>query len=264
MLPRRAPAAALALWLAASAASVAGQPAAPGVIGRDDRVPLSRPVLELAAVGRVNREGGGGGFCTGTLVAPDRVLTAARCLWDARRRRALPAGRLHFVAGWRRGAHLGHARARAVEHDPALRLDDCGTPADTLTDWAVLVLERPLAGPGLRPLPFAGAAERLGVAEGAPLARVGYGRDRPHLPVVVEPCRVLGVARQGRLLLHDCDAAPSDAGSPILVRAGTGYALVALQTSVATTAHGPLGAAIVVARARELPGGAIPTGPRPP
>ena len=264
MRQRRAPAAAFALWLATSAAGAAGQPAAPGVIGRDDRVPLSRPVPELAAVGRVNREGSGGGFCTGTLVAPDRVLTAARCLWDSRRRRALPAGWLHFVAGWRRGAHLGHARARAVEHDPALRLDDRGTPADPLTDWVVLVLERPLAGPGLRPLPFAGAAERLGAAEGAPLARVGYGRDRPHLPVVVEPCRIVAAARRGRLLLHDCDAAPGDAGSPILVRAGAGYALIGLQTSVATTARGPVGVAVVVAQARELPGAAIPTGPRAP
>ncbi|HEX6016246.1 MAG TPA: trypsin-like peptidase domain-containing protein [Geminicoccaceae bacterium] len=261
MPPRRAPAAALALWLATSAASPAGQPAAPGVIGQDDRVPLSRPMPELAAVGRVNQEGGGG-FCTGTLVAPDRVLTAARCLWDARRRRALPAGRLHFVAGWRRGAHLGHARARTIEHDPTLRLGGRGTPADPLTDWAVLVLERPLARPDLRPLPFAGAAERLGAAEGAPLARVGYGRDRPHLPVVVEPCRVLGAARQGRLLLHDCDAAPGDAGSPILVRAGTGYALIGSQTSVATTARGPVGVAVVVAQPRALPSGAIPIGPR--
>jgi protease YdgD len=264
MPARRAPAAALGLWLAASAASPAGQPAAPGVIGRDDRVPLSQPVPELAAVGRVNREGSGGGFCTGTLVAPDRVLTAARCLWDGRRGRALPPGRIHFVAGWRRGSHLGHVRARAVEHDPALRLDGRGTPADQLTDWAVLVLERPLAGPGLRPLPFAGAAERLRAAKGVPLARAGYGRDRPHLPVVVDPCRVLGVARQGRLLLHDCDAAPGDAGSPILVRAGAGYALIGLQTSLATTARGPAGVAIVVAQARELPGAAIPIGPRAP
>ena len=101
-------------------------------------------------------------------------------------------GELHFLAGWRRGRYAGHAVAVSVDWQPDLRFGANGTPADPLTDWAVLTLERPLAGPALRPMPFAGAAERDQVANGAKLARIGYGRDRPHLPVLVEPCRVLG------------------------------------------------------------------------
>jgi protease YdgD len=251
-MPRPALVAAmLACVFAGSAASAPRQPMTAGIVGSDDRRPLPEAEPTLAAIGRVNREGGG--FCTGTLIAPDRVLTAAHCLWDARRQRLLPAGRLHFVAGWRRGTHAGHARAASLQHDPALRLNARSVPLEPLTDWAVLILERPLDGPGLQPLPFAGAGDRESAARGAPLARVGYGADRPHLPVLVEPCRLLGTGAGGRMLLHDCDATEGDAGSPILLRAAGGYRIIGLQTAVAATADGPLPAAIVVGQARELP-----------
>lgn len=235
--------------------------AQPGVTGSDDRRPLTEPVPELAAVGRVNWEGGG--FCTGVLIAPDRALTAAHCLWDRRRGRLFAADRLHFVAGWRRGAHAGHARAKRLLHDPKLAFRADGAPTDPLLDWAVLELERPIAGPGLEPLPFAGAAERARVAEGASMARVGYGQDRPHLPVLVEPCHMLGVRAEGRLLLHDCDATFGDSGSPLLVRAGRGYAVVGLQTLVLKAGEGPVAAALVVGQARELGGEALTAGAQP-
>ena len=122
VMPRPALVAAmLACLFAGPAASAPRQPMTAGIVGSDDRRPLPEAEPTLAAIGRVNREGGG--FCTGTLIAPDRVLTAAHCLWDARRQRLLPAGRLHFVAGWRRGTHAGHARATGLQHDPDLRLD---------------------------------------------------------------------------------------------------------------------------------------------
>ena len=88
-----------------------------------------------------------------------------------------------------------------------------------------------------------------------PLARVGYSPDRPHMPVLVEPCRLLGAIEGGRLLLHDCDASYGDAGSPILLRTKSGYRIVGLQTLVTSTRNGAVPAALVVGQARDLPVG---------
>jgi protease YdgD len=226
------------LWALTAAA------ASPGVMGEDDRRPLPEADPALDAVGRVNRDGGG--FCTGTLIGADRVLTAAHCLWDPRARRLIAPERVHFVAGWRRGRHTGHAVARTLQLDPALAIGPGGRPADPLTDWAVLRLATPLAGPALWPMRLADASELAAVAPGTVLARIGYGRDRPHLPVLVEPCRALGVARAGRLLLHDCDATLGDSGSPILLRTSGGYAVVAVATGLAHTAGGMAGTAVLI------------------
>ena len=209
----------------------------------------------LDAVGRVNRDGGG--FCTGTLIAPDQVLTAAHCLWDAASATLL---RRAVCTSWPAGVA---AATRAMPWPcrstlaPDLRLDADGAPADPLTDWAVLTLERPLGRPGLRPMPFAGAADRARGGQGAALARIGYGRDRPHLPVLVEPCRLLGVGAGGRLLLHDCDATYGDSGSPILMRTGDGYAMVAMETAMLRAAGDVVGAALVLGTQRDLPAAAL-------
>ena len=103
------------LCAALSIAGIAGVGEAPahaaeklrlhGIKGTDERIIIDSSAYPWQAVGRVNRRIGG--HCTGVLIASDRVLTAAHCLWNKRTKRWLTPEALHFLADYSRGDYRG-------------------------------------------------------------------------------------------------------------------------------------------------------------
>ena len=198
-------------------ALAAVQPAAEAAVMMPGPTPVAPETPEWNAVGRINRPGGI--YCTGVLIAPDRVLTAAHCLWDYRDSSWLKPNEIHFVAGFRRGAYVGHAVAKSIRLPEGIQVDKNGWATDAADDWAMLTLERPIAGPNLHPLPLAGPLARAGLGTDTAIARIGYERNRPYLPELVASCRPLFVTGgHDLLLIHDCAVTTTDAGSPILMR----------------------------------------------
>lgn len=195
----------LAAFVAAWPVSAAGE-AINADPHRESIDPAQQP---WSAIGKLYNETGAS--CSGVVIAHDKVLTAAHCVFNPRTRQFIAADALHFLVGYRMGKYAAHARVAIYQIGTNFDPQRYGDTSDG--DWAVLTLTERLPGE-IVPMKFRAELETAGTKA----VMVGYPQDRAHAPTADSDCELRHNLSAGRLILHTCRGVNGYSGAPILVR----------------------------------------------
>jgi protease YdgD len=152
-----------------------------------------------------------GEHCSGVLIAPSVVLTAAHCLYNPRTRALLRPISLHVLFGYQRADYRWHREVARITVGPGF---DGAKRQPQPEDWARLDLSEPVPMP---PLAVATGIASAGMA----VALAGYNQDRAQLLIADLACHVLRVGALpggARFLAHDCAATRGTSGAPLLTK----------------------------------------------
>ena len=184
-----------------------------GVISAGEHTPLRKLLTADEAkawqgVGRINMRGAG--FCTGAMIAPDLVLTAAHCMYNPQTGALLNPSDIEFLAGWRSGRAGAQRKARrfVVHKDYApgrdVKIDKVSS------DIAIIQLELPITGNFIKAFEYY-SKPRIG----DDVKVVSYAQDRSEAPSIEEPCQVIDI--DPRALILSCNVDYGASGSPIFI-----------------------------------------------
>ncbi len=227
-------AAALALFSPAEASAQTS-----GLVGLKDRDDL----FGWEAVGRLDFATGG--FCTGTLIAPNLVLTAAHCVYGSGGYVLANPEDLTFRAGLANGTALAESKVLRIatlpEYVPTASLGRT-SPNNARFDVALLELALPISTQIANPF-----ALHEGSTQGGKVSISSYGQGRADVLSRQRQCQELG--RQQGIVAFDCDVTFGSSGSPVFVKHGNRVRIVSVISKMAQARDGQK-----IALGMELPG----------
>lgn len=187
-------------------------------------------LLGWEGVGRLDT---GGGYCTGTLIARDIVLTAAHCVY-ADNGKPISASRMRFKAGYHHGKSIAARQVVKWVAAPGYRQESGGLISGKMMsqDVALLKLDREIFSAEADPFKVQQSA-----APGSAVSVVSYGRGRSEVLSREAKCNVTQTYRGG-VLGMDCNVTFGSSGAPVFMKEDGRLRILAIVSAGGKTRDG--------------------------
>lgn len=179
------------------------------------------------SIGRVNVAGyRSTSMCTGTLIAPNVVLTAAHCLYNKQTLRKFPVTDMYFIAGVRREKYSARLEVACALPAAGYEPKKQAQLSDVHNDVGILVLKNSATLP---PVPALAPEEAAVLTKSTRFDSAGYRRSRRFLPTVVSACRVIGTVKDS--WVTNCSSESGASGGPLLVKTPDGLRVAGVMSA---------------------------------